>query len=100
MRATGTSSAWSSTPRYGKNSATRVGPGIGVRLSRGRLRVTLLATSGKREDDEQQDRGSEGPARHRRYLRRAAAIASRTRSGAVPPKLFRLATERSTSSTE
>ena len=38
------------------------------------------------------------PPAHSRNLLRAALAASRTRAGAVPPKLARLATERSTSS--
>src|SRR5579859_7331135 len=89
----------------------RIGAGIGVGFVSRRLRRRFAAAPGKRQRDEQY---RDNPQRrhaaagivaggivlvHRQYLLRAAAIAARTLSGAVPPKLVRLATDRSTSST-
>src|ERR1700692_2899415 len=89
----------------------RIDAGIGIGLIRGWLRGGLAAAPGKRQrdqqhrDEPQRRRAAEKiEARatgwaHRQYLSRATTTAARTRSGAVPPKLVRLATDRSTSST-
>src|SRR5437773_7357090 len=98
MRATGTPSANSSPSRYGKNSGTRIHPGIGVGFVGRWLRRPLLAAPGERQHDQQQDQRPGDLTAHSRNLLRAATAAARTNAGAVPPKLVRLATERSTSS--
>src|SRR5216683_4218679 len=104
---------------------TRIGPWIGVGLVRRRDRRVPLATPCQRQ---RKDEGEEGDARgeadrgrparmagkmsavpgeiglqhrppHSRNRLRASLAAARTRSGAVPPKLVRLAAERPASST-
>src|SRR5258708_3515772 len=89
----------------------RIGARIGGGFVAGGLWAGLATAPGERQSDEQHrddPQRRHAPAGtmvggiiliHRQYLLRAAATAARTRPGAVPPKLVRLATDRSTSST-
>src|SRR5437016_7649780 len=121
IRAIGTSSACSSPLRWEKNSLTRVRARKGDGLAWGSLRRPFLTATGQRECEKKGEgsqagphplpppcpRGRGGPmeagewerADHPKNLFRASATAARTHSGAVPPKLVRLATARSASST-
>ena len=69
-----------------------------IRLPRGQLERSLLAAGRDRQDESKGHDDGENAAAHA-MRSRAAAMARRTVSGAVPPKLVRLATERSGVST-
>ena len=72
---------------------------FGFLAARRRLEIALLAAAAELAAGREQQHGGQQDPRHRHFLR-ARRTASRTRRGAVPPALVRLATERSTLSTE
>ena len=82
---------------WARRAAGSAGPSCRSRPMQRQSKTRARIASGSRASRE---RGAAGIARrHSRNRLRAAATAARTCSGAVPPKLVRLATERSASST-